>query len=214
MVPQELDRPAMTSIRGVLTLLSLCCLVLGGCRTADLPATTAGVAVVPVITTPYAAFAAASPPVLFDRPVGTPIGALERGADLSVEALVQGSDGQVWYLVRLTDGAAGWVTASGISLVDDAIAPTTTPRPSPPPSSQPRPSATPTPRPIVITGSGQGLFLRAQPGTGTIIRAYPDGTVVTPLGESLQLDGRRWLKVRTLDGEEGWMAAEYLRPGT
>jgi hypothetical protein len=96
--------------------------------------------------------------------------------------------------------------------VDDPLAPTVTPRPASPTPVAPRPAPSATPRPLVVTGSGQGLFLRAEPGQGAIIRAYPDGARVVPLGETRELEGRRWLKVRAPDGETGWMAAEYLRP--
>lgn len=189
-------------------------LLLGGCAGSAVPVTSPTPAVVMIVGTPYAAYAAATPPAtLHDRPAGTPIGTLPHGADVTVEALVPTPDGQIWYLVVAASGERGWVAAPSLSLVDDPIVPTATPRPAPPTPMPPAPTSSPTPRPLVITGSGQGLFLRAEPGQGAIVRAYPDGTRVILLGETRELDGRRWLKVRTPDGEVGWMAAEYLRPG-
>jgi hypothetical protein len=187
-------------------------LVLGGCVAPSAPTPTPAVAV--VIGTPYPAFAAATPPAtLHDRPAGTAIGTLPRGTDLMVETVATGSDGQAWYLVTATGGERGWLPAASLTLVDDAVAATATPRPPAPTLAPSRPSVTPSPRPLVITGSGQGLFLRVEPGQGAVVRAYPDGTRVTPLGEMRELDGRRWVRVRAPDGDVGWMAAEYLRPG-
>jgi hypothetical protein len=110
------------------------------------------------------------------------------------------------------DGAAGWLPAAAVSLVDDEPVPTPTPRPALATATTRPVTATPTPRPLVVAGSGQGLFLRVEPGQGAVIRAYPDGATIVPLGESTTLEGRRWLRVRAPDGQEGWMAAEYLRP--
>ena len=204
----------MTTIRLLPMRCAVLLILLSGCAEQSAPPTSHTAGMVPIIGTPYPAFAAATPPDLFDRPVGTRIASLPRGAELMVESIVMGPDGEVWYLVRAVDGVSGWTTSSGISLVNDPRAPTATARAAPPTAMAPLTAPPATPRPLVITGSGQGLFLRAQPGQGTIIRAYPDGASVLPLGETTQLDGRRWLKVRAPDGAEGWMAAEYLRPGS
>jgi hypothetical protein len=193
------------------TLLAV--LMLAACAGVDAPAASPTPAVAVLVSTPYAAYAAASPPArLSDQPGGTPGPLLPRGTDLRVEAFATAADGQVWYRVTTAGGQSGWLPAAALSLVGDqpAVTPATaTPRPA---TATQRPAVTPAPRPLVVTGSGSGLFLRVQPGTGAIIRAYPDGAVVTPLGESAQLEGRRWLRVRAADGQEGWMAAEYLRP--
>jgi hypothetical protein len=197
-----------------LRLASLVVVLLVACGEA----TVAGVAtpaIVPVVSTPFPAYAAATPPArLHDRPGGTPGAVLPRGTDLTVEVAAIGPDGQLWYQVATGDGARGWLAAAGLSLVDDppVVTPTRVPT-TVASTARPVPSTpTPAPRPLVVAGSGQGLFLRAQPGQGEIIRAYPDGTVVTPLGEERRLDGRRWLRVRVEDNREGWMAADYLRP--
>lgn len=194
-------------------LALLAALMLAACTVANAPAASPTLAVAVVVSTPYPAYAAATPPArLSDQPGGTPGALLPRGTDLRVEALATAADGQVWYRVTTADGQTGWLPGDALSLVDAQPAVTATPRPPLPSPALPRPTATPTPRPLMVTGSGSGLFLRVQPGTGAIIRAYPDGTVVLPLGEAVQLEGRRWLRVRAADGQEGWMAADYLRP--
>jgi hypothetical protein len=171
------------------------------------------------VTTPFPAYAAATPAArLHDRPGGTPGRTLERGTDLQVEAVTALADNQLWYRVTTADGAGGWLPAAALSLVDHQP-PTAPTGPAPIAAGQPTPATTVTaatttasPRPLVVSGSGQGLFLRAQPGQGDVIGAYADGTRIVPLGEETRLEGRRWLRVRAPDGREGWMAAEYLRP--
>jgi hypothetical protein len=206
----------MSSIDAIPRGLALLVVLMLAACAADVPPTVSPTpAVAPVISTPYTAYAAATPPALLhDQPGGKPGATLPRGSDFLVEAVVAGSDGQLWYRVFTSDGVSGWLPAAAISLVDDQPIPTPTPRPPLPSATAARPTAAPTPRPLVVTGSGSGLFLRVQPGQGAVIRAYPDGTAVAPLGEMTQLEGRRWLRVRAPDGQEGWMAADYLRPAS
>src|SRR4051812_19958784 len=98
----------MTTIRLLPTCCAVLLILLGGCAEHDAPPASPTAGIVTVIGTPYPAFAAATPPDLFDRPVGTRIASLPRGADVMVESIVVGPDGQVWYLVRAVDGVAGW----------------------------------------------------------------------------------------------------------
>ncbi|MCC7104604.1 MAG: SH3 domain-containing protein [Chloroflexi bacterium] len=98
--------------------------------------------------------------------------------------------------------------------------PTPTPAPPPQPALQLSPIASPSPTPdltplVVGKTDGEGVSIRKSPGTGDRIRAWPDGTQMTPLGDSQQADGRTWLKVRDPDNNEGWVAAEFLtKPAT
>lgn len=131
---------------------------------------------------------------------------------MHVEEVRDIGDHQLWYRVTTTNNITGWLPAAAISLVADH--PAAVPTPLPTVVVARPPVVSPTPRPMVVSGSGQGLFLRSRPGQGDVIRAYPDGTTVVPLGEETRLDGRRWLRVRAPDGREGWMAAEYLSPST
>lgn len=203
------------SRRAYLASLVAAGLIAGACAGAAPPAGAPTPAIVPRVTTPFPAFAAAAPPAqLFDRPGGTPGRVLPRGTDLRVEDAGIGPDGGLWYRVAGSDGIAGWLAGASLSLVDDATPPTPTALATVPPRATVTPGASPTPRPLVVTGSGSGLFLRVEPGRGEIVRSYPDGTTVTPLGQERTVEGRRWLRVRATDGREGWMAAEYLRPGS
>lgn len=196
-------------------LLVLIALLLAACASADPPAGSPTPALPVVVSIPYPAFAVATPPAhLHDQPAGTPGALLPRGTDVLVEALVPVGAADVWYRVTTADGRSGWVPAAALSLIEARPSATPTARPPLPATPTLPPPATPTPRPLAVTGSALGLFLRLQPGSGTIIRAYPDGTLVIPLGEMVHLEGRRWLRVRAPDGQEGWMAAEYLQPAS
>jgi len=89
---------------------------------------------------------------------------------------------------------------SGISVTPAPIevAPTTAP-----------PASTGT---FVVTNTGsEGLFLRAEPSTtGNTLATLPEGTKVEALGQE-QSDGTRtWKKVKGPDGQEGWVAADFL----
>lgn len=74
----------------------------------------------------------------------------------------------------------------------------------------------PTPEPLTVTqpvtavvNAVAGLRLRAEPN-GAEIGYVSDGTVVTLLPGREELGGQFWQQVRTGDGREGWVAAEYL----
>src|SRR5437764_1159892 len=65
---------------------------------------------------------------------------------------------------------------------------------------------------FVVTNTGsEGLFLRADPSaTGNTLATLPEGTKVEALGQE-QSDGTRtWKKVKGPDGQEGWVAADFL----
>jgi hypothetical protein len=189
-------------------------LLVGACTAGAPPTDAPATGIAPRVSTPFPAFAAADPPAqLHDRPGGAPGAVLPRGTDLQVEEAVVGPDGRLWYRIVTADGASGWLAGAALSLVDDPVLPSPTPLATVPPPPTATPVASPTPGPLVVAGSGSGLFLRREPGQGEIIAAYPDGTAVTPLGQERTLDGRRWLRVRTPDGRDGWMAADYLHPG-
>jgi hypothetical protein len=68
---------------------------------------------------------------------------------------------------------------------------------------------------VRVTGTdGEGVSLRSTPATGEPIRAWPEGTEMMLLGERQDVSGRAWTKVRDPDGNDGWVAAEFLTPGT
>ncbi|MEI8165305.1 MAG: SH3 domain-containing protein [Chloroflexales bacterium] len=77
------------------------------------------------------------------------------------------------------------------------------------------PPPTPTgPRHFVVTGTGtDGLFLRSQPSTsGVLVSTLPDGTAVEQIGEDVAGGDRMWRHVRATDGQEGYVAVDFLAP--
>jgi uncharacterized membrane protein len=79
------------------------------------------------------------------------------------------------------------------------------------------PTATPT-RPIcraVVEGTfGNGLTLRSEPG-GEQISILAEADLVTIIDQGpVSANGIEWRQVRSLFGDEGWVAAEFLSLGT
>jgi hypothetical protein len=89
----------------------------------------------------------------------------------------------------------------------------------PPPTLAPAPtSAAPAPRP---TPSGERIVVNNTGGIGAVMRAEPvTGRQVASLREQVELtvlerrtvDGGEWLRVRTADGQEGWVLGLVARP--
>lgn len=82
------------------------------------------------------------------------------------------------------------------------------------PTVTPAPPAPTAPQLFVVTGTaGQGLFLRPQPSTeGAPLSTLPDGTRVEQIGDDVPGGDRLWRKVRAPDGQEGYVAVDYLTP--
>jgi hypothetical protein len=76
------------------------------------------------------------------------------------------------------------------------------------------PTASPQPSFFVVTGTaGQGLFLRPQPSTeGAPLTTLPDGTRVEQIGDDVPGADRVWRQVRAPDGQEGYVAVDFLTP--
>ncbi|MBE2225047.1 MAG: SH3 domain-containing protein [Anaerolineae bacterium] len=79
------------------------------------------------------------------------------------------------------------------------------------------PTATPTPiicRAVVEGTSGNGLTLRDTPGGGEVI-ILPDGSILTLYQEEAAQEsgGFLWRKVKSITGEEGWVAEDFIRIG-
>lgn len=64
---------------------------------------------------------------------------------------------------------------------------------------------------MVQSTDGEGLWVRREPA-GEAIRTWPDATPMFVTGEDQVADERVWRPVRTLDGQTGWAAADYLVP--
>jgi hypothetical protein len=62
---------------------------------------------------------------------------------------------------------------------------------------------------VVDSTEGQGVWVRRQPA-GDPLQVWPDGAPMLVIGEDRFADGRTWRNVATLDGETGWVAADFL----
>jgi hypothetical protein len=86
------------------------------------------------------------------------------------------------------------------------------PSPSPSPPS-PKPTATT----VVASANtvwvgntdGQGVFVRKTPVMADRVRAYPDATPLTVVGDDVDGDGQHWKHVKTPDGLEGYVPSIY-----
>jgi hypothetical protein len=56
---------------------------------------------------------------------------------------------------------------------------------------------------------GQGVFVRKTPVMADRVRAYPDNTPLTIVGDDVDGDGQHWKHVKTPDGLEGYVPAMY-----
>lgn len=69
----------------------------------------------------------------------------------------------------------------------------------------------PAPAKLVVSNVGtDGLSLRQTPGTGQRLKVWSEGTEMADLGETAEVSGMTWRKVRDPDGTVGWTADEYL----
>lgn len=84
----------------------------------------------------------------------------------------------------------------------DEPAPTIEPPPPPPPAMF-----------IVANTGGAGLILRsAASAKSEELATLPDGTRVEQIGEEVIGMDYTWLQVRTAEGQEGWVAVDWLQP--
>jgi hypothetical protein len=56
---------------------------------------------------------------------------------------------------------------------------------------------------------GEGVFVRKTPVMADRVKAYPDKTVLTIVGEDVDGDGQKWHHVRTPDGVDGYVPVQY-----
>ena len=96
--------------------------------------------------------------------------------------------GLLWQQVRDPAGRIGWVAAAYLTI-----------------------AAPPQAYRVAATG-GLGLYLRGKPAGGALLRAWPDGTLLSALGLGRVVAGERWLAVRDPAGHDGWAPARYLAP--
>ena len=62
---------------------------------------------------------------------------------------------------------------------------------------------------IVANTGGEGVFLRQAPKTGNRLAALAEKTVLVEVGAEQTLEGAVWRHVRTPDGTEGYLPAQY-----
>jgi hypothetical protein len=62
----------------------------------------------------------------------------------------------------------------------------------------------------VDSTDGEGVWVRRQPA-GEPIRTWDDGAPMLIVGEDQEADGRTWRNVTTLDGQTGWVAADFVQ---
>jgi Bacterial SH3 domain len=87
------------------------------------------------------------------------------------------------------------------------VTPTATAAPQP--TSTPEPAAAASETVWVGNTDGQGVYVRKTPAMADRLRAYPDGTPLTIVGEDVDGDGQHWHHVTTPDGLEGYVPAAY-----
>src|SRR5712691_11544079 len=120
----------------------------------------------------------------------------------------------------LTAGCGGATGSAPTAEPAQAAAPTSSPTvaraaasaiPSPSPSPRPTPTSEPAKADTVRVGNtdGQGVYVRKTPAMADRVRAYPDDTVLTIVGDDVDGDGQPWKHVKTPDGLEGYVPAMY-----
>jgi hypothetical protein len=83
---------------------------------------------------------------------------------------------------------------------------------APPTDAQPEPAPATAFGAFTVVGTGgQGLLLRPGPSRdGAPLATLPDGTRVEQIGEDVAGGDFVWRQVRTPDGQEGWVAVDFL----
>jgi len=86
--------------------------------------------------------------------------------------------------------------------------------PAVPPTPGPPPGQAPTTGTLQVGNTGgEGANLRRDPSqSGERIKTIPEGTVLTIVGPDVQADGQTWRNVRDIQGDSGWIVAQYLVP--
>lgn len=82
----------------------------------------------------------------------------------------------------------------------------------PAPTLTPIPTSTPEPAlQTAVVASGVGVYLRANPSTTALdLEWLLDGTQLVVLPDRTDADGYTWVLVRTPDGNEGWVATDFI----
>ncbi|MGN6358828.1 MAG: SH3 domain-containing protein [Thermomicrobiales bacterium] len=111
---------------------------------------------------------------------------------------------------RQSAAAPGPTAVASPTQVSLPVLPTSTP------VAAAQPGATVTPpsgRALVVANTGgDGVNLRSQPLLGDPIGVLPEGAALTEIGQSVSTTGTTWLHIRTADGQEGYIQAQFAAP--
>lgn len=106
----------------------------------------------------------------------------------------------------LARNSAAAATGGATPSVAIVLPPTPTAKPVP----TVQPTALPTKRFFVVANTdGDGVFLRRTPQSGERLGAYAEQTRLEEVGTELTVGGINWRHVRTPDGSEGFVPAQY-----
>ena len=118
---------------------------------------------------------------------------------------------------QVSQPAPGLQPATGPTHI--TLAPPLQPPQAAPPGSGPQPGAPAAPpaqgQAVVVRGTGgSGARLRAQPGNGgQILTVVPENSPLLVIGADRTVDGLVWRNVRAPNGNEGWIAANFVTTG-
>jgi hypothetical protein len=111
---------------------------------------------------------------------------------------------------RLADPTPAPQAKPRFAPVEEPPPPTLAPAPTIAPAAQSRP--TPTGERVIVTNTGGiGAVLRAEPVTGRQVASLREQVELTVLERRI-VSGGEWLRVRTADGQEGWVLGLVARP--
>ncbi len=118
-------------------------------------------------------------------------------------------------LINLADFGIGGQAGTSSTVVAARAAPTTgpsTPIPAPKPTAAPTPTRAAEASKIMLVGNtdGQGVYLRRTPRLDDKLQAWADRTRMEVTGNPVDGDGRKWWKVRTPSGVDGYVPVEFL----
>lgn len=124
------------------------------------------------------------------------------------------ADGLSWLQVETTDGKTGWVASQFLAPASPAA---DAPAPAADSALQttPEQAAATSTTPAVAAGqarvNGNGVSLRAVPGTqGSLLTTLSNAEVTILEDKATQADGLTWTKIKTANGTEGWIADQFI----
>lgn len=160
------------------------------------------------------------------------LGKLSAGESVKMlESQAQSADNYVWSKIETSSGTQGWVasqflkqeetapaavppatttttTTTTTSVQDPATAPATTDATGTTPTEVASPAAA---TGVTRSIAGSGVSLRASAGTqGALITVLSPSQITVLPDAPVQANGFNWVKIRTSQGTEGWIADKFL----